>query len=127
LHEVQLDQAVQTLQLKAGQSIDVGSVARLLKGIIEWFTAGTPTISGVAQTSAERASIHLAASGGPVPCIAVTTSTDAAVGIDPVQMSAERAALKFLLRIRYPFLTTGQVDGFAALRQGASHSNMRAE
>jgi len=120
MHQVQLDQAVQNLQLKGGASVDVGSVARFLRSIVEWLTAGTPTISGVAQTSPDRASIHLAASGGPVSCIAVTTSTDAAAGIDPVQLSAERAALKFLLRMRYTFLTTGQVDGFAALRQGAS-------
>jgi hypothetical protein len=120
LQQIQLDQAVQNLQLKTAGGVDIGSVARFLRSIVEWFTTGAPTISGVAQTTAERATIHMAASGGPVSAIAVTTSTDVAPGINPIQLSAERAALKFLLRMRFPHLTTGQVDGFAALRQGAS-------
>lgn len=121
LHEVQLDQAVQNLQIKAGAGLDIGSVARLIRGIFEWLNAGAPAISGVAQTGADKAvSIHLAARGGRIKSVAVTASTDFAPGIDPTQLSAERAALKFLFRMRYPGMTNDQIDGFSALRQGAS-------
>jgi hypothetical protein len=36
-----------------------------------------------------------------------------------MQLSAERAALKFLFRVHYPYMTNDEIDGFAALRQGA--------
>ncbi len=120
LHDVQLDQAVQNLQLKTAAGVDIGSVARLVRSIFEWLNSGAPTISGVAQTSGDKAvSIHLAARGGRIKSIAVTASTDFAPGIDPTQLSAERAALKFLFRMRYPGMTNDQIDGFSALRQGA--------
>jgi hypothetical protein len=120
LHEVQLDQAVQNLQLKTAAGVDIGSVARLVRSIFEWLNAGAPTISGIAQTSGDKAvSIHLAARGGRIKSVAVTASTDFAPGIDPTQLSAERAALKFLFRMRYPGMTNDQIDGFSALRQGA--------
>lgn len=120
LHEVQLDQALQNLQLKTAAGIDIGSVARLLRSIIEWINAGAPKISGVAQTDADKAvSIHLAATGGRTQLVAVTASTSAAPGLDPTHLSAERAALKFLFRMRYPCMTNDEIDGFSALRQGA--------
>jgi tetratricopeptide (TPR) repeat protein len=120
LHQIQLDQAVQNLQLKTATGIDIGSVARFLRSIVDWMNAGAPRISGVAQTSADNSvSIHLAASGGPTQLVAVTASTSAAPGIDPTHLSAERAALKFLFRMRYPFMTNDEIDGFSALRQGA--------
>jgi len=120
LHEVQLDQAIQSLQIKTAAGIDIGSVARFMRSIFEWVNAGAPKIDGVAQVVADKsASIHLAAHGGPLKSIAVTASTDFAPGIDPIQLSAERAAVKFLLRMRYPCLTNDQIDGFSALRQGA--------
>jgi len=131
-HEIQpLDQAVQTLQFKAGSGIDIGSVARFLRGVLLWFNAGAPTISGVAETGTDAAdkatalagktvSIHLAASGGPVKSTTVRASTTIAPGIDAVQLSAERAAFKFLFRMRHPELTTDQIDGFSALRQGVT-------
>jgi tetratricopeptide (TPR) repeat protein len=120
LHDVQLDEAVQSLQLKTSAGIDIGSVARFLRSIVEWIIAGAPTISGAAETEADKSvSVHLAARGGPIKSIAVTTSTDFAPGIDPLQLSAERIAFKFLLRMRYPGMTNDEIDGFAALRQGA--------
>ena len=119
LHDVQLDQAVANLQLKAGLGIDIGSVARFLRSVVQWFNAGGPTLSGVAQTSDKGATIHLAARGGRTNAVAITSSTDAAPGIDPVQLSAERAAVKFLFRMRYPNMTNEEIDGFSALRQGA--------
>jgi hypothetical protein len=121
LHEVQLDQAVQNLQLKTAAGIDIGSVARLVRSIFEWLDSGAPTISGVAQTGTDKAvSIHLAARGGRIKSVAVTASTDFAPGLDPIQLSAERAAFKFLLRMRYPGMSNDEIDGFSALRQGAS-------
>jgi hypothetical protein len=120
LHDVQLDQAVESLQVKTASGIDIGSVARFVRGVVEWFNAGAPTISGVAQIGSDKAvSIHLAARGGPVQSVAVTASTDSAPGIDPIQLSAERVALNFLLRMRYPGMTNSEIGGFAALRQGA--------
>jgi tetratricopeptide (TPR) repeat protein len=120
LHEVQLDQAMQNLQLKTASGIDIGSVARFLRSIVEWLNAGAPKISGVAQTGADSAvSIHLAATGGRAQLVAVTASTSAAPGVDPTYLSAERAALKFLFRMRYPSMTNDEIDGFSALRQGA--------
>ncbi len=118
LHDVELDQAVQNLQFKTSEGIDVGSIARLVRGVFEWFRSGSPTIHGVAQTKDQPVFVHLSASGGRMNSAAVTASTESAPGIDPLQMSAERAALKFLLRMRYPELSTDEVDGFAALRQG---------
>jgi len=103
LHDIQLDQAVQSLQLKTTAGMDVGSVARFIRTIFDWFNFGAPTISGIAQTGTDKAvSVHLAARGGRIKSIAVIASTDFAPGIDPLQLSAERAAFKFLLRMRYP-------------------------
>ena len=119
LHNIELDQAVQNLQLKAGTSLDLGSVARLLRSIVDWFNEGSPTLSGIAEAKPERSSIHLFASGGRVPAAAVSASTDAAPGIDPLQLSAERAAFKFLFRMQYPDLNDDEIDGFSALRQAA--------
>jgi tetratricopeptide (TPR) repeat protein len=119
LHDVQLDSAVQTLQLKTATSIDVGSVARFIASLFAWFNTGVPTISGVAQTDAKTVTVHLASRGGRrTSCTAVTASTEAAPGIDAMQLSAERAAFKFLFRMRYPQITTDEIDGFSALRQG---------
>src|SRR5262249_2816492 len=69
----------------------------------------------------------LAARGGSIKSIAVTTSTDSAPGIDATQLSAERAAFKFLFRLHYPGVTTDEVDGFAALRQGVAQFSQYAE
>jgi hypothetical protein len=118
LHDVQLHEAVQNLQLKAGNGLDIGSVARFLRSIVDWFNVGVPTISGIAENQDKVFSIHLAASGGRIKCAAVTASTEAAPGIDSTQLSAERAAFKFLFRMRYPGMTTDEIDGFSALRQG---------
>jgi hypothetical protein len=119
LHDIQLDQAVQNLQLKTAAGIDIGSVARFMRGIWEWLNAGAPSITGVSRTTDKAVSLHLAAHGGRVQAIAVGASTDSAPGIDALQLSAERVALKFLFRMRYPNMTNGEIDGFAALRQGA--------
>jgi hypothetical protein len=112
-----------------------------------WITAGTPTISGSVErghaaahvrTSPEAAtdpvnaeshtagnradtiSIHLGARGIGVRTISITTSNELEAGIDCVQLAAERAAFKFLLRMKYPQMTNDEVNGLAALRQGAS-------
>ena len=125
LHDVQLDEAVQKLQFKMAAGIDVGSVARFLHSIYDWLNAGAPTISGVVEWTGEKeneksVSIHIAARHGPLQSIAVSAATGFAPGIDPIELSAERAALKFLLRTRYPGMTNDEVDGYASLRQGAT-------
>lgn len=61
--------------------------------------------------------VNLTAIGGLVNSASVT-SADPAPGVDALQLSAECAAFKFLLRQRYPGLMTDEIDGFAALRQG---------
>ena len=116
------------MTLKTGAGIDVGSVARLIRSIFEWFNEGVPTISGVVQASTEKAvSIHLVARGGRIGSAAVGASTEPAPGIDPIQLSAERAAFKFLFRMQYPSLTNDEIDGFSALRQGARCSRNTPE
>jgi len=121
LHDVELDQAFQSLQLKTAAGIDVGSIARFVRGIFEWFTADAPAISGVAETGSDKAaSIHLFARGGRIRSVAVAASTALAPGIDAMQLSAERASFKFLFRMQYPAMINEQIDGFSALRQGAT-------
>jgi hypothetical protein len=146
-HEVRLDEAVQNLQLKAGANIDVGSLVRFLMAMGKWIMAGTPTLSGsvekghmavhvttssdavtdlaageshTAADGADTISIHLAARGTGVHTISITTSSELQSGIDCVQLAAERAAFKFLVRMKYPQMTNDEVNGLAALRQGAS-------
>jgi tetratricopeptide (TPR) repeat protein len=126
-HDVQLDQAVQNLQLRTAAGIDIGSVARLLQSIVRWFNTGAPVISGIAETKDKNVSIHLAARGGRTSSISITTSTGEAPGISPVELSAERAAFKFLFRMSHPELTNDQIDGFSALRQGAAQFAQYAE
>lgn len=125
-HDVQLDQAVQNLQLRSA-GIDIGSVARLLQSVVQWFNTGSPVISGIAETKDKNVSIHLAARGGRNSSISITTSTAEAPGISPVELSAERAAFKFLFRVSHPELTNDQIDGFSALRQGAAQFAQYAE
>jgi hypothetical protein len=121
LHDIRLDDAVQNLQLKASSGIDIGSVARFVASVAQWFNAGAPIISGIGRTVADKTvSLHLAAHGGRIQAAAVTASTEAAPGIDAMELSAERVAFKFLFRMRYPDMTNDQIDGFAALRQGAA-------
>ena len=146
-HEVRLDEAAQNLQLKAGGGIDFGSLVRFLMTVWKWITAGTPTISGSVEKSENGSnggngaksgadsgnggqvaagsdgrsiSIHLAARGIEVRTVSITTSIDVQAGIDCVQLAAERAAFKFLIRMKYPQMTNDEVNGIAALRQGAS-------
>lgn len=121
LHDIRLDEAVQNLQLKASSGMDIGSVARVLAGVVQWFNAGAPEISGIARTVADKTvSLHLAARGGRIKAAAVTAPTAVAPGLDAMELSAERVAFKFLFRMRYPDMTNDQIDGFAALRQGAA-------
>jgi tetratricopeptide (TPR) repeat protein len=121
LHDVELDQAVRSLQLKTANGIDVGSVARLIRSVFDWFNVDAPSISGVAKVGSDNAvSIHLFARGGRIGSVAVSASTADSPGIDPVQLSAERAAFKFLFRMQYPAMTNDEIDGFSALRQGAT-------
>jgi len=121
LHDVQLDAAVQNLQLKTATGIDIGSVARFFRGLVQWFNSGAPTISGIAQTGEDKTvSIRLTAQGGRMSSVSISTSTEPAPAIDPVQLSAERAAFKFLFGMRYPGISNDEMDGFSALRQAAS-------
>jgi hypothetical protein len=120
LHDVRLDEAVQNLQLKAISGVDVGSIVRFLLSVVRWFNAGSPQISGTAHTTDKSVAIHVAAHGGRIKSAAVTASTDLAPGLDAIDLTAERVAFKFLFRMRYPDMTNDQIDGFAALRQGAS-------
>ncbi len=41
-------------------------------------------------------------------------------GIDATQLAAQRVAVKFLLRMRYPNITNNELEGFSALRQAIS-------
>lgn len=125
--EVQLSTAVQSLQLKTATGIDVGSVARFLASIVAWFNAGEPTISGVSEKTDKAVSIHLAASGGSANMVAVTTSTDVAPGVDAMQLSADRAAFKFLYRLHNVDATIDEIDALSALRQGAGQFAQYAE
>jgi len=121
LHDVELDQALQSLQLKTAAGIDIGSIARFLRSLFEWFQADAPSISGVAETGTDKAaSIHLFARGGRIRSVAVSATTTWAPGIDAIQLSAELAAFKFLFRMQYPAMTNQEIDGFSALRQGAT-------
>ncbi|HEY0795793.1 MAG TPA: hypothetical protein VGD64_08425 [Acidisarcina sp.] len=142
-HEVRLDDAIQNLQLKAGANIDLGALLRFLMALGKWISAGKPTISGTVENGsvavntlpgpenqpatgsnpvpgAKSIAIHLAARGIQVPTISITTSSDLQPGIDCVQLAAERAAFKFLIRMQYPQMTNDEVNGHAALRQAAS-------
>lgn len=126
-HDVQLDEAVQNLQLRMAAGVDIGSVARLLQTVVRWFNTGAPIISGLAETKDNNVSIHLAARGGRTSSISITTSTVKAPGISPIELSAERAAFKFLFRMSHPELTNDEIDGFSALRQGAAQFAQYAE
>ncbi|HEX4773303.1 MAG TPA: tetratricopeptide repeat protein [Bryobacteraceae bacterium] len=115
-HDVKIDEAIQNLQLRTFKGLDIGTLAKFLMSVVHWFNAGAPVISGVVQTAPDgRTSIHIAASGGKIQCVSVSASTAAAAGIDAVQLTAQRAAFKFLLRMR--MLSDNEVEGFAALRQ----------
>jgi hypothetical protein len=118
-HSVELDNAVQGLQLRAGE-LDLGSVARFLSSIVKWFSAGSPSISGIAETESDKSvSIHVVAHRGESDTVAVRSATAYSPGLDAIQLSAERTAFKFLFRMRHRDLTNDEVDGIAALRQGA--------
>lgn len=117
-HDVQIDEAIQNLQLRTVTGLDLGAVAKFLSSIVHWFNAGGPVISGVSQTLTDGSvSIHIAASGGKTKCVSVTASTAYAPGIDVTQLTAQRVAFKLLLRMRYPEMTNNEIEGFAALRQ----------
>jgi hypothetical protein len=143
-HEVRMDDALKDLQLKAAGGIDAGALLRFLMAVWRWITAGSPTISGsvemdavtsdvhaeaekgstadgsrAANGSEKAISLHIAAHGIGVPTVSITTSNNIQAGIDCVQLAAERAAFKFLVRMRYPEMTNDEVNGLAALRQGA--------
>ena len=127
LHDIELDAAVQALELKPAAGLDIGSVARLLSSVARWFNAGTPAIAGKADIGGKCASIQLAARGGPIKSVAVGASTDAAPGIDAAELTAARVAFKFLFRMKYPDMTNDQIDGLSALRQGATLFGQYAE
>ncbi len=75
-HDVQLDDAIQNLQLKTVRGLDLGTVAKFLSSIVHWFNVGAPVISGIAETAADGSvSIHIVASGGKNKCVSVTAST----------------------------------------------------
>jgi len=67
----------------------------------------------------QEASIHVAARGVDVETVSITTSSEIRAGVDCIQLIAARAAFKFLLRIKFREMTNDEVDGIAALRQGA--------
>jgi hypothetical protein len=149
LHTVRLDEAAKDLQLKATAGIDVGSLIRFLIAIGQWISSDSPTISGsvelvvppapataagadpsnppsiappvsaLVNTPLPEANIHIAARGVGVKTVSITTSSEVREGIDYIQLIAERTAFKFLIRIRYQEMTNDEVNGLAALRQGA--------
>ena len=120
LHDIQLDEAVQGLQLKV-QGVDLGSVARFVRTIWHWLNTGAPTLTGCAELTAEKnVAIHLSAAGGPGGFVTVLSTTPSSEATDAVRLSAERAAFKLLYRLRYPERTQAEVDGQAALRQAAT-------
>ncbi len=126
-HDVRLNEALQNLQLKTAAGIDVGSVARVIMALADWSNSDKPKITGAVEKTSNMVEIHLAARGGGAKTISITTSNGLTEGIDCVQLAAERAALKFLLRMRYPGMSNEQIDGFAALRQGAAQFTQFAE
>lgn len=145
LHEVRLDEAAKDLQLKATAGVDVGSLIRFLVAIGQWISSDSPTISGSVErfdptqsvslvpaappvppavptpisNHPAEAAIHIAARGVGVNTVSITTSSEIRDGLDCIQLIAERTAFKFLIRIKYQEMTNDEVNGFAALRQGA--------
>ncbi len=119
-HDVQLDEAFQNLQLRAASGLDLGTVARLITGVVHWFNAGSPTISGIQTEADGNTSIHVVAAGGKVKCVSVTASARNAPGFDATQFTAYRVAFKLLLRMKYTEMTNNEIEGFAALRQAVS-------
>ena len=120
LHDWQFDEAVQGLDLKI-QSINLGSVARFVRGILQWVNTGSPTLTGTAEvTPDKRVEVRLSASGGSSGFVAVAASTEGDSGVDSMRLSAERAVFKLLYRLRYPDSTQAAVDGLAALRQAVT-------
>jgi hypothetical protein len=78
-----------------------------------------PPVPALVSNPTPEADIHIAARGVGVKTVSITTSSEMHEGIDSIQLLAERTAFKFLLRIRYQEMTNDEVNGLAALRQGA--------
>lgn len=120
-HDVQVSDAIQNLQFKIAAGLDVGSLAKFLAGVVHWFNAGSPTISGIAQTEADKSvTVHISATRNQSLSVSVAASTPYAPGIDVTRLSARRAALKLLLRNKHPAWTDSEIEGYSALRQAAS-------
>lgn len=118
--DVELSNSIQNLQFKIASGLDVGSLVKVLAGIVHWFNADAPTISGIVQATDQSVAIHVAAAGGPEQTISVMARTPYSEGMDAMQLSARRAAFKLLLRRAHPDWTDNRIDGYSALRQGAS-------
>jgi hypothetical protein len=117
-HEIQLDDAVQMLQLKIAAGIDIGSVAKFMAAIVRWLKAGSPVISGTAATKTDGSvTIQIAATLRETQCLSVMANIAKAPGIDATQFAARRAAVKLVLRYNHREWTDNEVEGFTALRQ----------
>jgi tetratricopeptide (TPR) repeat protein len=121
-----LAEAFQNLTFNIG-GIGFNAVAKFWKALMDWWHAGEPTFSGVAEEvtpadgSAKQLMIRLTTAGGPYGTVSVVASSPRE-GDDPscIALTAERAAYKLLYRIAQNEDTAEQVDAHAAFRQAAN-------
>ena len=114
----------QSISLTTGTT-PVVPLLRLFKEFYDWFTAGAPSLSGIASSrtigTRQEISVRLSA-GDPVfgSYTTVMASTEPSAGADALALSAERAAYKLLFRLAYPDKLLSEIEGRASLRQGLS-------
>jgi hypothetical protein len=119
-----LADAFQSLQFNVG-GVGVNVAARFWRSVMDWWRDGQPGFSGFAQEvattdgTAKQVVIRLTCSGGPYGTVTVYASTKRDDSMDVVAMTASRAAYKLLYRMSSNAETVEQIDGHAALRQGA--------
>ena len=119
-----LADAFQNLQFNFG-AVGLGAVMKFWSGLIEWWRAGQPSMCATCQEidpgeGGKLVVIRLNASGSSNGTVSVIASTPKGANIDPVALSAERAAYKLLFRMKKAQDTAAQIDGHAAFRQGVA-------
>ena len=119
-----LADAFQNLQFNFG-AVGIGTVMKFWSGLVEWWRAGQPSMCATCQEidpgeGGKLVVIRLNATGGANGTLSVIASTPKGTNIDPVALSAERAAYKLLFRMKKAQDTAAQIDGHAAFRQGVA-------
>jgi hypothetical protein len=114
--------AVAQLQLKVA-GVEVGSIARFLRSIAQWFDLGVPTISGsmvkVDLTGGiTEVTVRLTRCAYGLPSLTATASTQHTNPVEAARLAAERVAFKLLYLFAEPGCDGPTVDGLAARRQG---------